>query len=148
MRYKRYTKEELFETVRTSISFSEVCRKLDKKPVGGTITNIKLMCDRYNVDYSHMAGKSWKKGIKDSKRKSPDERLIMGTSIDHRLSTPTLRKSLLETGIKYQCVECGITEWNNKPLTLEIDHIDGVYWNNTKENLQFLCPNCHSQKPR
>jgi hypothetical protein len=35
--------------------------------------------------------------------------------------------------------------YNNKPLTLEIDHIDGKCFNNTLENMRFLCPNCHSQ---
>lgn len=47
---------------------------------------------------------------------------------------------------KYECNECkcnGI--WNDKEILLELDHIDGDKNNNIKENLRWLCPNCHSQ---
>lgn len=44
------------------------------------------------------------------------------------------------------CSECNQTpEWNGKPLTLQLDHIDGDSDNNFPENLRLLCPNCHSQ---
>lgn len=57
-----------------------------------------------------------------------------------------LRRSLLEIGIIEKCVYCGIgSEYNGKPLVLHIDHIDCNCYNDTKDNLRFLCPNCHSQ---
>ena len=46
-----------------------------------------------------------------------------------------------------QCQKCGITEWNNKPIVMELEHIDGNSDNNSLENLTLLCPNCHSQTP-
>ncbi len=45
----------------------------------------------------------------------------------------------------YFCSSCGISEWNGKPIALEIEHRDGNSSNNLEENLCFLCPNCHSQ---
>lgn len=45
----------------------------------------------------------------------------------------------------YKCSECGIDEWNGKPIVLECDHIDGDHQNNHEDNLRLLCPNCHSQ---
>ena len=38
-------------------------------------------------------------------------------------------------------------EWNEKSITLELDHIDGDRYNNNFDNLRILCPNCHSQTP-
>lgn len=47
---------------------------------------------------------------------------------------------------EYKCVECGITDtWNGKPITLQVDHIDGNNSNNDFGNLRYLCPNCHTQ---
>lgn len=45
----------------------------------------------------------------------------------------------------YKCAECGIVDWQNKPLSMDIDHIDGDSTNNNPENLRILCPNCHRQ---
>lgn len=44
------------------------------------------------------------------------------------------------------CSKCGwnkINPYMNK-VPLEINHIDGNSENNVKENLEVLCPNCHS----
>lgn len=42
------------------------------------------------------------------------------------------------------CNKCGISEWSGKPITLEIDHINGINDDNKRGNLEGLCPNCHS----
>ena len=45
-----------------------------------------------------------------------------------------------------KCSECRLgEEWNGKSISLELDHIDGDKHNNTRGNLRYLCPNCHSQ---
>lgn len=58
-----------------------------------------------------------------------------------------LRVRVLQDGfLEYKCSECGITStWNGKPLTLQLDHVDGDATNNEKPNLRWLCPNCHTQ---
>jgi hypothetical protein len=44
------------------------------------------------------------------------------------------------------CSVCGLgTVWNNLPISLHVDHINGNSFDNTLENLRFICPNCHSQ---
>jgi len=46
------------------------------------------------------------------------------------------------------CDLCGIADlWNNLPLVLVLDHIDGDASNNSRENLRMICPNCDSQLP-
>lgn len=47
--------------------------------------------------------------------------------------------------LPYECDVCGLTEWQNQPLKLELDSFDGTYSNLKLGNLRFLCPNCYSQ---
>lgn len=57
-----------------------------------------------------------------------------------------LRRCILNNNLfEYKCNKCGIKDWNNKNITLEIEHKDGNSWNNKENNLELLCPNCHSQ---
>lgn len=61
-------------------------------------------------------------------------------------SKSQIRKRLLEER-EWKCEECRITEWFGRPITLEVEHVDGNVTNNTKSNLKLLCPNCHSYTP-
>jgi hypothetical protein len=59
-------------------------------------------------------------------------------------SHDTVRLYLLRT--IGECQECGQGQiWNNKPLSLHMDHIDGDSDNNSLNNVRLLCPHCHSQ---
>ena len=53
--------------------------------------------------------------------------------------------SYLKRFVEYKCSCCGIAEWNNKPIVLQIEHIDGNPKNNRIENVCWICPNCHTQ---
>lgn len=93
---------------------------------------------------SHLKNQS-RKGIPHFEhRKDVSEFLITG-----KLTTShTLKLKLFESGLKERrCEVCKNTEWNNKPIPLELDHINGERTNNTLENLRILCPNCHAQTP-
>ena len=57
-----------------------------------------------------------------------------------------LKARLLSAGLKEnRCETCGITEWNGKPLGMELHHVNGDGRDNRLENLMLLCGNCHSQ---
>ena len=57
---------------------------------------------------------------------------------------PRIKEFVIERD-GYKCNECSLTDWNNKPITLWIDHIDGDASNNDPSNFRLMCPNCDSQ---
>jgi hypothetical protein len=60
--------------------------------------------------------------------------------------TNKLRKRLLKDGLfKEECCICKLTEWNGKPIPLELDHINGINNDHRLCNLRIICPNCHAQ---
>jgi len=81
---------------------------------------------------------------KSSTKYSLDDILIENSNYKNisRLKTRLINENKLE----YKCAICGNTgEWNNNPLVLQLDHINGKHNDHRLENLRFLCPNCHSQ---
>lgn len=45
----------------------------------------------------------------------------------------------------HKCESCGLSEWLNEQIPLELEHCDGDNRNNSKDNLLLLCPNCHAK---
>lgn len=57
-----------------------------------------------------------------------------------------LKSRLVKEGLKTgACEKCGLREWNRDPLSMALHHVNGDRLDNRLENLQLLCPNCHSQ---
>lgn len=104
-----------------------------------TFKNIAIKFNCYKTNQSG-------KGVYKAKTKMTD---ILSNKFN--FSRCQLKKRLIrENLIEYKCVgeDCGNTgEWLGKPISLELDHINGVNNDNRIENLRFLCPNCHSQTP-
>lgn len=72
-----------------------------------------------------------------------DDLLVVGRK---QTSRKDLKRRLIKAGLKRdRCEECGIEEWLGRPLSLQVHHRNGEGLDNRLENIQFLCPNCHSQ---
>lgn len=88
-------------------------------------------------------------GAKGCSKPSPKSKIPINEILngDHPYyQTNKLRKRLILEGIKEEkCEICKISEWNNKKVSFELDHIDGNRFNHNLNNLRIICPNCHSQ---
>ena len=142
---KKLTKEELEEAVKNSYSMMGVLRYLKFSLNGSSQAYIKSKILFYNIDYSHFTGQGHNKNKVSIKKQNWQEILKNRPDMDRREASYKLRRALIESGREYKCESCGIQNYNNKEITLDVDHIDGNWKNHNKENLRFLCPNCHSQ---
>jgi Zn finger protein HypA/HybF involved in hydrogenase expression len=102
-----------------------------------TFKRYALKWECYNTNQS---GKGMKKKIP----KIPTKEILEGKHPQYQ--SYKLKNRLIEEGVKEnRCEKCGHDEWMGEPLTIELHHLDGNKYNNLMENLQLLCPNCHSQ---
>lgn len=142
-----YTKELLQDAVDQSVSVAGVLRMLGIKQAGGSQSHVTRMLKKYEIDCSHFTGQGHNKGKVSLAKQSFDQILVLLPEGSAKEKTYKLRRALLEAGVEMTCVMCGLgVEYNGKSIVLEIDHINENWLDNRKENLQFLCPNCHSQK--
>ena len=143
MRSRTWTDEALVEAVKTSTMYAEVMRKLGIVPAGGNHASVKRHIRRLGLDTSHFFVDRTRLTLT---RVPLDALLRKGSK--WRVHNQALKRRLLDAGIwEDKCFECGLTEWNGKPIVLQVDHINGVRADNRLENLRILCPNCHSQTP-
>ncbi|GAA2571566.1 hypothetical protein GCM10010435_52410 [Winogradskya consettensis] len=142
----RYTQEVLKEAVIASTSMAGVMRHLGLRPAGGTHAHLRRRIDQLGIDSSHFTGQSHAHNRPSSRRRRPEEVMIERPTTRKREAPHVLRRALTESGRPCRCADCGNGgEWQGRPMTLQVDHINGMHWDCRADNLRFLCPNCHSQ---
>ena len=131
--------ETLREYILNSRTWKEILQKCGSKNYGNNYY-IKALAVKYSIDTSHL--NNVVTNITNFRYKLED---ILICNSDYA-SMVTLKNRLIrELKWEHKCSVCSLKEWNNKPIPIEIDHINGTHNDNTISNLRFICPNCHAQ---
>lgn len=68
--------------------------------------------------------------------------LILNTNFDDLKFEQLRERIIYEQDCK--CNKCNLNEWLGNQIPLELEHKDGNHFNNKRENIEMLCPNCHA----
>ncbi|MFJ1671250.1 HNH endonuclease [Streptomyces bottropensis] len=137
--------DELTILVRTATSYADVMRGLGMEINDTNHRRVRRAASRLNLDTSHFKRRSWGRPERPAPAPSGDRVLVVLPEQAGRTNRSRLHQALTEIGVPYACVECGNTgEWRGRSITLQIDHVNGNWRDNRRENLRYLCPNCHA----
>jgi len=135
-----YSTDDALQAIQKSQTWSDVCRTLNITVCTFNFKRLQALAASHGADTSHFV-KSTKGRFKP--RYTAESALVEHSSVQRGSLNALLKRLGLYTGV---CTECGVNDtWQGRPLTLEIDHINGICTDNRAKNLRWLCPNCHSQ---
>ena len=141
----KWNVQDLPDAVKKAYCLSDICRNLGLEIRGRNFDTIKLWIAKLNLDVSHF--KSADQLRKERCKKVPPK-LECEIFTDKAFVKRSIVKNAYKKISEYRCSECGLADtWNNKKLVLQLDHINGISSDHRKENLRWLCPNCHTQTP-
>lgn len=126
------SKEQFKAAVEVSQSWEEIVRRLgiEVTTKGADIKTLKKRCAMEGLKFRPRLFRNRPDFVENSE-----------------ISIPAIKQKVITRKLlPYICSGCKVGgEWQGKPLSLHLDHINGENTDHRLENLRFLCPNCHSQ---
>lgn len=135
----KYSIEELQNLAKQANSYKDLVKLLGYSSSNGNVyKTVQKRIEQYNIDISHFQ--------EYHAIKRNEENVFCQ---DSTASQKVLREWYLKGKYtEYKCAICGLpAKWQGKPLTLTLDHKNGINGDNRLENLRWVCPNCDRQLP-
>ncbi len=139
-RTPRYSEQQVRDAVVSARSLAEALRALGLRPAGGNHRTLHRLIAKYGISIDHMDPRWAVRRARRTVAMPLSEILIEGSTY----SRGHLKDRLFAEGVKQRtCELCGLgDEWRGRPMSLILDHINGVANDNRIENLRNVCPNC------
>lgn len=135
--------DEFRDLIARNHSWCACAREIGLSPNGSNSKiQLRKRIEELGLDISHFD--QTQDARKTSTKYTLEEIMVENSTYQN---TTKLKERIIREGIiPYECAICGNKgEWNGTKLVLQLDHINGKHYDHRKENLRFLCPNCHSQ---
>lgn len=132
-----------------SVSKVDVLKKLNLNPYNGNhrTLNLRIEADKIDISLLNSNSKKWRSEFnkRNMSNQTMDDLKIF--CVNSKVCQSSIKRRLYKTSyIERKCAVCENTGiWNDKALSLQLNHINGINNDNRIENLEWLCPNCHSQ---
>ncbi|MEV7613483.1 HNH endonuclease signature motif containing protein [Streptomyces sp. NPDC089799] len=137
--------EALRDAVATSLSLAEALRHLGIPDSGSSRGALKRWIHEEGLSTAHLLGQAHQRGKAGPVPLKPAAEILVEHDGERRTRTHLLRRALREIGVQERCDACGTgPEWGGRPMTLEVDHVNGDWRDDRAQNLRLLCPNCHA----